>query len=494
MKIARGLVDRLFNWLTGGTGARGLRPKRLFGLLLPALGTIMLLVGAYDRFIVSDDIEQMDGAVNVAVPVFSASGSLDSGSLELAAARIAKNAATNQTNLLTGLAGEYGLLADSFLVWGPDEIKIKGSPGKIANDLLADIVIDATLEFDRDSSKVTPSFYFSGRKFIDSDAEELVGLHRLGPTVIARGPPDSAQAQATIDAALNVHWGIIAKVTLGLDYYGAGDVETAIELFQSAVKTADDNWEDRSGAEVFYLYLANALGRNGDIQEAHDAYEEALEINPGYARANVGLAETIFQLELLPSGICRSDLTDRAPIDRAIEMIEGARETSLSLPLTDLQHTKTSLLLGRMHLCLFLAEFESFQLSEGFLNSVFDSTKNLGDFGVRERSRWEDIAAESWATLAVMYSKSQPDQIDLQAEAYSNAIDLSAVFNKRALFYLTLASISLQTRDCTVARENIDAGVGITGFSNAPFRLRYERMQNEWETAGCSGLLPDLTF
>ena len=93
-----------------------------------------------------------------------------------------------------------------------------------------------------------------------------------------------------------------------------------------------------------------------------------------------------------------------------------------------------------------------------------------------------------------MYSKSQPDQIDLQAEAYSNAIDLSAVFNKRALFYLTLASISLQTRDCTVARENIDAGVGITGFSNAPFRLRYERMQNEWETAGCSGLLPDLTF
>lgn len=452
----------------------------------------MLLVGVYDRFIASDDVDQMDGAINVAVPAFAATGSLDSGPLELAASRIAKNAATNQSNLLTGLAGEYGLLPGSFLVWGPDEIKIEGSPGKIAKLLLADIVIDATLEFDRDSSKVTPRFYFTGRKFIDSDAEELVGLHRLGPSVTAQGPPDSAQAQATIDVALNVHWGIIARVTLGLDYYGAGDVETAIELFQSAVKTADASWDDRSGAEVFYLYLANALGRNSDIQGAQDAYQEALRINPEYARAKVGLAETIFQLELLPSGICRNDLIDRAPVDRAIEMIEGARDTSLSLPLTELQRTKTSLLLGRMHLCLFLAEFESAEMPERLLNSVFEDTRDLGDFGIRERSRWEDIAAESWAALAVLYSRSAPNQLDLQAEAYSKAIELSAVFNKRALFYLTLASISLQNRDCTRARVNIDNGAALSSSSNQSFTTRYERIQKEWETAGCVGQLPNL--
>ena len=216
-------------------------------------------------------------------------------------------------------------------------------------------------------------------------------------------------------------------------------------------------------------------------------------VSPEYARAKVGLAETIFQLELLPSGFCQSDLIDRTSIDTAIELIESAREPSLSLALTDLQLTKTTLLLGRMNLCLFRADFESAEKSERLLNSVFDSTKNLGDLSEREQSRWKDIAAESWAALAVLYSKSAPNQLDLQEDAYLNAIKLSAEFNKRALFYLTLASISLQGGDCSGAQGSIEKGVGLSSSSFAPFTLRYERMQNEWGKADCPGQMPDLT-
>jgi len=73
------------------------------------------------------------------------------------------------------------------------------------------------------------------------------------------------------------------------------NAEDARNYFQEA--EALDGWFKSAGKEVVYLLIGNAYGRQESIEKngnsllpAEQAYQTALEINPDYSRAKIGLA------------------------------------------------------------------------------------------------------------------------------------------------------------------------------------------------------------
>ena len=112
---------------------------------------------------------------------------------------------------------------------------------------------------------------------------------------------------------------------------------------------------------------------------------------------------------------------------------------------------------------------------------------------IRERSRWDDLAAESWAALAVIFSLSERRELGREVEADTSAIALSAVSSRKAVFHLNLASLMLKDQDCDRGRQEVENGIGLNRSPDKVVESRLGTIQKEWDAAGCSGQLPDPT-
>ena len=286
---------------------------------------------------------------------------------------------------------------------------------------------------------------------------------------------------------LETHWAVVAQTALGLDFYASGRYEQAIELFDAAITEAGV-WGSQSGTENLYLYLANAQGRNSDSEAYHDTFLRAVEQNPQFARAHVGVAESIFQSSQNGCG----DQVDQSGVESAISTIQTAQDPSFELPLTEFQQANSSLLLGRMRLCLYLAGLESESAVEAELRAVLAMLDDLRTTEIRERSRLENVAAEAWAALAVLVTISGSSDSALEAQYYGEAISPSAVSSRKALFHLNLASAVLKTQACEEARAEVDNGLALFRSPNQGFVARFDSLNQQWSSTGCAGSLPEL--
>jgi tetratricopeptide (TPR) repeat protein len=480
-------LRRFLVLLSGDTNSRRPQFWRLATAVITALSILMLAVGIYDRFFTEEKIEPMQAALNVAVPAFTATGPLDEDALKSAETGLATGAADNLQQFLIDLGTERGLQRSVFLVWGPDSVKFEETPAdEIAQLINADVVITSQINYDGITTSVNPEFYFSGRKLIDADAEELIGYHRLGPSVTSVGKPGGVFVQTELLAALATHWEVAGQMVLGLDYYASGRIEQASELFHQAIDVSS-GWVDPSGTEVLHLYLANTHIKLGDNPRAQISYERALEINSGYARAQVGLAETVFQLS---RNGCRSDEIDEAGVRSAIALFGSAAEPSLDQPLTELQQARASLLTARVYLCLFAAGLEPPELALEQFEATVKAFEGQQELSTRELARWGDLAAESWASIAAIQSFVNPPDLDAAALAYESAIELSAVASRRAIYHLNLASIMLTNQDCGAAEDEIKQGLAIYIPPEPVFETRLGRLRTQWTDVSCSGAMP----
>jgi tetratricopeptide (TPR) repeat protein len=120
--------------------------------------------------------------------------------------------------------------------------------------------------------------------------EELIGHFAFGSPI--RVPGDAASdAVARRDlrrhAVARAH--ALVQFMLGLGSYRANQLNEAMAAFAAAENTS--GWDARDGKEMLYLFIGNTAGKLGRYDAAKRAYTLALTLNPGYARARLGLGE-----------------------------------------------------------------------------------------------------------------------------------------------------------------------------------------------------------
>ena len=109
-------------------------------------------------------------------------------------------------------------------------------------------------------------------------------------------------------------------VTLGQIYLSEGQATEAIEVFQEVLSK-------QSGNRVVYRLLVDALMRSGRIDEAEQVLTEALEVDPHFTRARIGVAEMWGQQGRHREAV---ELIDQAPED-AFEDVELRKRLAIEL-------------------------------------------------------------------------------------------------------------------------------------------------------------------
>ncbi len=116
-------------------------------------------------------------------------------------------------------------------------------------------------------------------------------------------PLDPAKVRAGGYQGVNVRDAALVQIVQGLVNYALDKQDAAIENFDSARSLP--GLRDKWGKDFIYLMLGNAYGQKSArllelpdyetyvklINQAIASLNEALRINPEYARAQIGLAE-----------------------------------------------------------------------------------------------------------------------------------------------------------------------------------------------------------
>ena len=194
----------------------------------------------------------------------------------------------------------------------------------------ADVVIYGAILDDAEGSELQPEFYVAYRGF--AEASELVGPHELGRPLRVAMPVQPQDLEGIADHPVNARAQALSLIALGLASSAVDDYERALEYFMAADEVP--NWPPSAGKELLYLLLGNTSSRlasttldNAYVDEALDYYDQALEIDPTFARALVGRAIATYQLAFGNLQIRKVSDVDRELLDEAEHLFHEAANT-----------------------------------------------------------------------------------------------------------------------------------------------------------------------
>jgi tetratricopeptide (TPR) repeat protein len=162
---------------------------------------------------------------------------------------------------------------------------------QLAKDINAHIVIYGTVYYEEDKATFSPRFYVAGQ----TDAEELTGQHELAEQIkFDKGKLDDLNRQLSSRAAVLVFF------TKGLVYLTTGELDGAAYYFQQAIQqTKDKEGASFKGQEVLYLFASAVYQRQGNFEAASQSLDQALLLNPTYARAYIARGNIYYAQALL---------------------------------------------------------------------------------------------------------------------------------------------------------------------------------------------------
>lgn len=170
-----------------------------------------------------------------------------------------------------------------------------------ATTINADVVIYGAILTTDASSELQPEFYVAYRGF--TEAAELVGPHELGRPVRVAMPVQADALEGMSDHPLNARAQALSLIALGLASYAVDDYDQALDYFIAADEVP--NWPASAGKEMLYVLMGTSASRLASttldsiyVDEALDYFDQALEIDPTFARALVGQGSAIYQLAL----------------------------------------------------------------------------------------------------------------------------------------------------------------------------------------------------
>lgn len=361
----------------------------------------MLLVGTWDRFRpTSEHPTPMTGDVNVAVAEFA---SLEPDG-DVAVTDESRTLATSVYDALRNDLSELEQSGDADLDGVDYEVQSPDVTGPIDGETAeerasqadrtgsrvnADVVVYAVIDVQPDATSTTPEFYLTDRNLVVG-AEELIGQYRLGKALAQPAPISNVNVRSRLREQLLARTSGLLNLVIGLSHFELQEYDSAIEVFGGIESSG--GIDDDAGGEVLHLFWGNAAGRLGDLGLAAEQYQRALEINPEYARARVGLAETRYQRS---HNGCRAGAVDVEGVQQALDGYRSALAAD-DRPARSNIESKVSLGVGRAHLCLSIAEVEaSWAEAETELRRVADAYES-------GNTEIEELAAEAYSGLGLL--------------------------------------------------------------------------------------------
>ena len=198
---------------------------------------------------------------------------------------------------------------------------------KLADRINAHVVIYGNLDVDQSPASFIPEFYVSP---LAGQADEIIGAHQLGTPITVELPIDlrNPVTSLALNAPLSVRAAVLVQFTIGLMYDLANQPQKAYDVFRK-METTLTGWERTEGKEILYLFIGREAHLLKREDEAVEAYESALDINPNYARAYIGLGNIHYErAKQLPA----DKLLASGELEQAIDQYRKAVEVAPSSP------------------------------------------------------------------------------------------------------------------------------------------------------------------
>jgi tetratricopeptide (TPR) repeat protein len=319
----------------------------------------------------------------------------------------------------------------------------------------ADILVYGTLVVDTVSTRLEPHVYLAGSA--RSDADEVLGDHELGDAVKTAGDPESNQLlPRELAEGLAPRVRALAVLSVGITYYHLNRLAEADRYLTLAGQTT--GWSDEQGKELLHLFVGNVAARRGaelrrdgedtraraQFARAIRAYQAALTVQPGYARALYGIAETRFlQLDL------RCTRKDIRRLGQVVAAFAAAGPATYQ-PVGANLELKIDFGIGRTQVCLSLAGADHRTQATAHLSKVLAAV----DPATRPQTpALTRLAAETHGQLGLLAlaepeGPDRPARLQAAIAHYQRAIALSQAYPDLARVYWTnLATVYEQLGD-----------------------------------------------
>jgi tetratricopeptide (TPR) repeat protein len=405
------------------------------------LGVLVLLVGIGSTYLIIHSLadrppERMTGDFRIAVAGFAATEQSSNSEI---GKELAQGVYLRLVQTFDELALDF-----TVTVWGPDQVGVvegddrearAQAAERTAQEIGADIVVYGTVSSSDSTLRVAPEFYVSAENFYH--AAEVAGEHDLGTGIPISGQGNIAD-RIEVSGELTARSQALSHICIGLAYYSIRDFEEALNSFYAA--EAIEDWEDEEGRYVLYLLIGNAANKEDDFDTAEVYYQRALDIDPEYARGYLGLADVYYRRAIEPFGETEDPTqTDLDLIALAAATYERATTAANQPPLADI-NTKANFGQGQ---CYFMRVYAG---EEEFFNPAiarFEAV--IEDYADGENPRMRELAAESYARLAVIYDLS--GYPELAVENYEAAAELLEDNPERHAHYQERAEIIREAID-----------------------------------------------
>lgn len=347
--------------------------------------------------------------------------------------------AQNSYERIVKLIADYNTTDLIITVWGPNLVgEIRGKNNierveeaeRLADEIGADVIVYGAIEQDSNYLHIIPEFYISSINFYE--AEEILGQHFFGSPIDISSYDDISD-RVLLTSKLTSRLTGLSKIVIGLAYYLIDDFENAKLVFISANQIVD--WGEKEGKHILYLLIGNSAIKNNQLDIAEEYYGKALEIQPDYSRALLGMANVFYRKSLLPidASANPADL-DIGLIEQAVELIEKA-DNSMNKPVGSDISPKIHFELGQINFMLAYG---------GYLPDYSNATNEffivISDYGDGSNPRIRERAAEAHARLGLI--NSIQNRKDEAITEYQIAIELSRNPDRIKLFEESLHQLS----------------------------------------------------
>jgi tetratricopeptide (TPR) repeat protein len=427
-------------------------------ILITALPTAWFL---YNEVIPSFQPQVMSGEFNIAVAEMTVIG--ESGDITRS-----KDGQAVSEFLYTRLEGgfeELNLHDIRYEIWGPQQTGIvKGdtpeersaAAQKLSKDKNADVIVYGVIT-SSEPARFSPEFYVDYEEF--EQIEDVTGEHKMGSAMRIDLPFELTQMQVVENPALSARANALSLITIGLAFLSVDDTDQASNYFHQA--EALDGWFKSAGKEVIYMLLGNAYGRQASIEKsteylstAGQNYETALEIDPAYGRAKIGLAGVLYLMALGDPNDASFDNIDLEMLDQAEKLFEEASDLE-NTPESANISTKSAFGLGQIYFVKSQTQGDGWiERAKNEFNIVIEDYE-AGDVRLRE------IVSHAYARIALIAWLE--GDIDTAVEFYRKAIEVASPFFQ-GYYYASIGEIYTTANRIEEAREAYSEALRIAEF------------------------------
>jgi tetratricopeptide (TPR) repeat protein len=276
---------------------------------------------------------------------------------------------------------------------------------QLAYDIGADIVIYGSVFVIGDEAILSPKFYIADQP----DTGELAGQHRLALpiqfTISSLGFRDEINAELRSRAAT------LVSFTEGLVYLSDDDLDKALHCFREAVREAE-SWGPFEGQEVLYLFAAVTNRLQGNFEKAAEYLDQALSLNPEYARAYIARGNIYYAQALQAS-------FDESLLDQALVEYERALEAQ-DHPAGAYVTEKVNTSLGN----IYVIRAQQTNDPELFARAIYHYDQVVAQYEKTKNERIRGLTAIAYFGLGAAYER---QKAYIQAtNAYQRCTDLAS--------------------------------------------------------------------